>query len=272
MATRRRRSTRCAARSATCSGRSRTAPRRRPGPLTAISDHFRTASSLRSENAALQRGERRGCDAGCAPSRRTRTATPRSTTIGTFADERGYTIVKAQVIAIGPAQSFSRTVTIDAGTAKASSPDLTVINANGLVGRVIASRQHLGHGAAGHRPRLHRRRPPRHLDGAGFLDGTGEHRGGGPHPEPGGPHGGAEAVGDTVRTWGSRGDAPYLPGIPIGKVVGVQSIAGGADRDGDGPAVCRLRLARHRRRDHGARRQRRARLHAGSTVGTGGSQ
>ena len=29
--------------------------------------------------------------------------------------------------------------------------------------------------------------------------------------------------GDLVLTWGSRGDAPYLPGIPIGPVVSVHS-------------------------------------------------
>ena len=49
----------------------------------------------------------------------------------------GYTIAPARVIAIGPAQSFSRTVTIDAGTADGVRADMTVLNGDGLVGRVV---------------------------------------------------------------------------------------------------------------------------------------
>ena len=49
----------------------------------------------------------------------------------------GYALVPARVIALGPAQSFSRTVTIDAGTTSGIHPDMTVLNNDGLVGRVI---------------------------------------------------------------------------------------------------------------------------------------
>ena len=49
----------------------------------------------------------------------------------------GYALVPARVVAMGPAQSFSRTVTIDAGTRSGVHPDMTVLNNDGLVGRVL---------------------------------------------------------------------------------------------------------------------------------------
>ena len=38
---------------------------------------------------------------------------------------------------MGSAQSFNHTVTIDAGTADGVRPDMTVLNGDGLVGRVV---------------------------------------------------------------------------------------------------------------------------------------
>ena len=40
---------------------------------------------------------------------------------------------------MGPMQSFSRTVTIDAGTSSGVHKDMTVLNNDGLVGRVISA-------------------------------------------------------------------------------------------------------------------------------------
>ncbi len=53
------------------------------------------------------------------------------------AKSTGYALVPARVVAMGPAQSFSRTVTIDAGTTSGVHPDMTVLNNDGLVGRVL---------------------------------------------------------------------------------------------------------------------------------------
>ncbi len=47
-----------------------------------------------------------------------------------------YKIVPAQVVAIGPRQGFSWTVTIDAGSRDGLRRDQTVINGDGLVGRL----------------------------------------------------------------------------------------------------------------------------------------
>lgn len=191
-------------------------------PITGIPDHFRSVSDLRGDNAALEavnqrlRTELRAQQANAARNAEV-------DTIAQFADRTGFNVVQAQVVAIGPAQAFSRTVTIDAGTDDGVVPDLTVVNADGLVGRVIAAsagtstvllvidRDSTVGGRLGTSMEL------------GFLDGTGDISGDGslilslvdhsvtPHP------------GDPVLTWGSPGDAPYLPGIPIGRVISVHS-------------------------------------------------
>ena len=53
------------------------------------------------------------------------------------AEQIGYALVPARVVGYGAAQSFSQTVTIDAGTRAGVRADQTVVNADGLVGRVI---------------------------------------------------------------------------------------------------------------------------------------
>jgi rod shape-determining protein MreC len=47
-----------------------------------------------------------------------------------------YKVLPARVIAIGPAQGFSWTVTIDAGSRDGLRVDMTVLNGDGLVGRI----------------------------------------------------------------------------------------------------------------------------------------
>ncbi len=191
-------------------------------PVTGIPDHFRSVSGLRDDNAALQAANQR-LRTQLRAQRANETRNTEVHTIAKFADRTGYRVVQAQVVAIGPAQAFSRTVTIDAGTDDGVVPDLTVVNADGLVGRVIAAsastatvllvidRDSTVGGRLGTSMEL------------GFLGGTGDLSGESslvlslvdhtvtPHP------------GDPVLTWGSPGDAPYLPGIPIGRIVSVHS-------------------------------------------------
>lgn len=191
-------------------------------PLTSISDSFGTLSDVRSRNAALQRSnESLRTQLRAQQANAVRSA--EVDTIGSFADDNGYSVVQAQVVALGPAQSFSRTVTIDAGTDEGVLPDLTVINSNGLVGRVIAAsrsaatvllvidRDSTVGGRLGSSMEL------------GFLDGTGDISGDGRLTLSLVDHTVSPKPGDTVLTWGSRNAAPYLPGIPIGRVVSVQS-------------------------------------------------
>jgi rod shape-determining protein MreC len=191
-------------------------------PLTALADHLRKVSDLRAENAALQRANQQ-LQAQLQAERANDNRSQEVQTIGAFADANGYSVVQAQVIAIGSAQSFSRTVTIDAGRDQGVAPDQTVVNANGLVGRVIDAsattstvllvidRDSTVGGRLGRSMEL------------GFLAGNGDLGGRGELTLSLVDHTVSPQVGDTVLSWGSTGGAPYLPGIPIGKVVAVHS-------------------------------------------------
>ena len=84
-------------------------------PLTAVPEFFTTTGSLRSDVARLEaeNAHLKGELAGSSVARNRAAELD-----GLLASSRrtGYTLVPARVIAMGPAQSFSRTVTIDAGT------------------------------------------------------------------------------------------------------------------------------------------------------------
>jgi rod shape-determining protein MreC len=140
-----------------------------------------------------------------------------------FGDRSGLRTVTAEVVAYGPAQNFSRTVTIDRGTADRVQDDMTVLNADGLVGRVVRadtttatvllavdSGSVVG-GRLGADQEL------------GFLRGDGDLSDDGrltfttmdPRAVP--------TVGDPVLTWGSQGGRPYVSGVPIGSVQSVEA-------------------------------------------------
>jgi rod shape-determining protein MreC len=191
-------------------------------PITAIPDHFRTVDSLRAENARLTQTNQElaaRLEAAQAAQNRSDEVSALASTV----DASGFDVVAAQVIGVGSAQSFSRTVTIDAGTDAGVVPDLTVINADGLVGRVvnatrdtatvllIADAKSTVGGRLGESMEL------------GFLDGDGDIGGDGALELSLVDHTIAPRIGDNVVTWGSRNDAPYVAGVPIGTVVAVHS-------------------------------------------------
>ena len=105
-------------------------------PFTAVPGFFRTTGGLRRDVARLEaeNSQLKGALAGVSVDRNRAAeldgllATSKTT---------GYALVPARVVAMGPAQSFSRTVTIDAGTRAGIRPDMTVLNNDGLVGRVV---------------------------------------------------------------------------------------------------------------------------------------
>ena len=76
-----------------------------------------------------------------------------------------YKTLPAQVIAIGPAQGFAWTVTIDVGTRDGVKIDQSVVNGKGLVGRIVATDLEHRHRRAHRRRHVDRRRPGRVLDG-----------------------------------------------------------------------------------------------------------
>ncbi len=133
--------------------------------------------------------------------------------------ELGYPLVPARVIGYESAQSFSSTVTIDAGTDAGLRPDLTVLNADGLVGRIIEVTSHTatvllivdaGSTVGG--------KVGTTLEN-GFVDGTGGLADGDPLDLRLLDNSVMPQRGEAVVTWGSDGGAgPYVAGVPIGEV------------------------------------------------------
>ncbi len=134
-----------------------------------------------------------------------------------------YRVTPAEVIAVGPAQDFAWTVTIDAGSLDGLEEDMTVINGDGLVGRLLKvynststvvllvdSESSVG-------GRVARSQEIGIVSGTGrqnslefqLLDPLGEVN-----------------PGDAVVTFGSKDGRPYAPGLPIGEVVDVTGTAG----------------------------------------------
>jgi rod shape-determining protein MreC len=129
-----------------------------------------------------------------------------------------YEVVPAQVVALGSGQGFAWTATLDVGRRDGIARDMTVLNGEGLVGRVV----HLGPSTstvllavdptAAVGTRLERSMEIGLLNGAGqdplemqLLD---------PQADVG--------RGDRLVTFGSRGDTPYVPGVPVGRVTGLE--------------------------------------------------
>lgn len=137
--------------------------------------------------------------------------------------QTGLALVPARVIALGAAQSFSHTVTIDAGTSSGVHPDMTVLNNEGLVGRVIrADRtsatvlliidpESVVGGRLGSNAEVGMVRGRGDLAREGRLDLDLMDNSETPGKD------------DAVLTWGSRNGRPYVPGVPIGTVTAVFS-------------------------------------------------
>jgi rod shape-determining protein MreC len=140
-----------------------------------------------------------------------------------------YKVVPAQVIAIGAAQTFSWTVTIDAGTRDGVQPDMTVLNGDGLVGRVKTAGPTTStvllaidpDSSVGVR-----------LEGSmevGFTTGQGiSGRGALDLQLLDGQS--TVSPGDRLVSFGSQGDRPYVPGVPVGDVVSVRGTPGSQTR------------------------------------------
>lgn len=138
-----------------------------------------------------------------------------------------YRVIPAQVIAVGPAQDFAWTVTLDAGSRDGVEQDMTVINGEGLVGRVVEvnpftstivlivdASTSVGARVAG-------------SDEIGILSGTGtqdslEYQLLDPLADL--------QPGQALVTFGSKSGRPYAPGIPIGTVATVTGTGGSLTR------------------------------------------
>lgn len=189
-------------------------------PFAAIPDYFGTRKDLRqkvsqleAENAELSR------TVDTTDLDRNRLAEYDGLTRA--ATDTGYALVPAHVIAVGSGQSFSNTVTIDAGRNAGLHADMTVINNLGLVGRVVRVTRTTAtvvlivdvESVVG--GRMASSLEIGFLGGRGIIDGTGR----------------LDLdlmddsvvanAGDVVTTWGSQAGTPYVSGVPIGRVVSV---------------------------------------------------
>lgn len=189
-------------------------------PFTSVSDRLRTRSELQgkldllaAENAELRQQVR------TADLDRNRLAALDGLTRAAVTS--GHAIVPARVIAVGPSQSFSQTVTIDAGSRAGLGADMTVLDNDGLVGRVLRVTRESATvllavdadstvgGRLGESMEMGFVRGQGRIDDTGLLDLALIDDAVVP------------ARGDVVVTWGSRGGAPYVSGVPIGEVTRV---------------------------------------------------
>ncbi|MFK4110540.1 rod shape-determining protein MreC [Streptomyces sp. NPDC002176] len=137
-----------------------------------------------------------------------------------------YGIKGAQVIAIGAAQGFSWTITIDAGADDGIKRDMTVLNGDGLVGRVTTVGPETATVLLANDPDFTVGTRMEGNDELGFASGQGDR-----------PlrvellNGKAEVnKGDRLVTFGSQADKPFVPGVPVGVVSRVDPSGGGLTR------------------------------------------
>ncbi|MGW0733890.1 rod shape-determining protein MreC [Streptomyces sp. NPDC002851] len=125
-----------------------------------------------------------------------------------------YAIKGAEVIAIGAAQGFSWTVTIDAGANDGLTRDMTVLNADGLVGRVTTVGPSTATVLLAIDPDFAVGTRLEKTDELGFANG----RGGGDLSVKMLNGKAKIKKGDRMVTFGSHADRPFVPGVPLGEV------------------------------------------------------
>ena len=136
-----------------------------------------------------------------------------------LAGRGNYKVAAARVIARGSASSFSQTITIDAGSSSGIRSDMTVISQNGLIGVVKSTTSSSAIVLLTSDPsfrvgvRIARSQSVGVLSGVGstsyslvLLDLSGTIK-----------------TGDILITNGSEGNRPFVPGVPVGVVVGVDN-------------------------------------------------
>ncbi|MEU1125483.1 rod shape-determining protein MreC [Streptomyces sp. NPDC005899] len=137
-----------------------------------------------------------------------------------------YGIKAAEVIAIGAAQGFSWTITIDAGAHDGLKRDMTVLNGEGLVGRVTTVGPDTATVLLANDPDFTVGTRMEKTDELGFATGQGS------RPLSVQFLNGKAKVskGDRLVTFGSSKDKPFVPGVPVGEVVRVDPSGGDLTR------------------------------------------
>ncbi|MCI3930679.1 rod shape-determining protein MreC [Streptomyces sp. AN091965] len=138
-----------------------------------------------------------------------------------------YGIKGAEVIGIGAAQGFSWTVTIDAGANDGLKRDMTVLNGDGLVGRVTTVGPSTATVLLANDPDFTVGTRMEKTDELGFASGQGD------RPLRVQMLNGKAKIkkGDRLVTFGSQADKPFVPGVPVGQVVRVDPSGGDLTRN-----------------------------------------
>ncbi|MFE1175917.1 rod shape-determining protein MreC [Streptomyces sp. NPDC058773] len=137
-----------------------------------------------------------------------------------------YAIKGAQVIAIGSAQGFSWTITIDAGSRDGIRRDMTVLNGDGLVGRVTTVGAETATVLLAADPDFTVGTRMEKTNEIGFANGQGVRS-----MRVQLLNGRANIKkGDRLVTFGSSKDKPFVPGVPVGRVVRVEPFNGDLTR------------------------------------------
>ncbi|MDX2642968.1 rod shape-determining protein MreC [Streptomyces sp. NPDC001902] len=137
-----------------------------------------------------------------------------------------YRVKGAQVIAIGAAQGFSWTVTIDSGANDGIQRDMTVVNGDGLVGRVTTVGPSTSTVLLACDPDFTVGTRLEKSSELGFATGQGNRPmrvqllNGKAHVKKG----------SRLVTFGSQADKPFVPGVPVGTVAKVDPAGGGLTR------------------------------------------
>ncbi|MGH3310293.1 MAG: rod shape-determining protein MreC [Streptomyces sp.] len=138
----------------------------------------------------------------------------------------GYGLKGAQVVGIGAAQGFSWTVTIDAGRADGIARDMTVINGDGLVGRVTTVGSSSATVLLANDPDFSVGTRMEKSNELGFATGRG-----GDSMTVQLLNGKSDVKkGDRIVTFGSRDNKPFVPGVPVGTVTKVDRTGGDLTR------------------------------------------
>jgi len=198
------------------------------GAVNPAADTIRAIRDSGDHNAKLQSLERQNADLKqrLATAELDRTRSAELTKMLGAAGAGQYTIKAAQVVAVGAAQGFSWTVTIDLGSADGIQRDETVINGDGLVGRVTTVGSSTSTVLLASDPEFTVGTRMEGGNEIGFATGQGERPmkvellDGQAHVK----------VGQRLVSFGSENDRPFVPGVPVGTVVKVDDTPGSLTR------------------------------------------
>lgn len=191
-------------------------------PVTAVPDWFQTHDAMREDLIALQ-AENSQLRSEVATQDYDRNRLEEYDGLTAAAESLGYSLVPARVVGLGPSQSFSDTVTIDAGSDAGLRPDLTVVNNDGLVGRVLrVTRSTATVLLVIDTDSVVGARVGSSME-VGLLHGRGDLGSDGRLDLELFDETAVPAKHDSVVTWGSEAAGPYVSGVPVGRVTTVYS-------------------------------------------------